>query len=176
MATKEPPRADGQPLRQVESFDSFYRREMPALVRFTTALVRRRDVAEELAQEAMLRAHARWDQVSSYDDPSAWVRRVAANAAKNVFRRWSIESRTLVRARSWRADEAAEARQGSMAPELWEAVSRLPLQQRSAVALYYLEDRSLEDIAIIIGCSASTARVHLHRGRQQLAQAMGDES
>ena len=49
------------------------------------------------------------------------------------------------------------------------AVAALPGQQRAAVALFYVEDRTTAEIAEILGCSESTARVHLHRGRQALA-------
>ena len=51
--------------------------------------------------------------------------------------------------------------------------SALPMKQRAAVALHYLEDRPVDEIAELIGCADSTARVHLHRGRKALFAALG---
>jgi RNA polymerase sigma-70 factor (ECF subfamily) len=53
------------------------------------------------------------------------------------------------------------------------AVDALPVQQRVAVALHYLEDRPVAEIAELMGCAPATARVHLHRGRQALHAALG---
>jgi len=49
----------------------------------------------------------------------------------------------------------------------------LPRRQAQTVALFYLEDRSTEEIAAILGCAESTVRVHLHRARSTLARDLG---
>jgi RNA polymerase sigma-70 factor (ECF subfamily) len=49
------------------------------------------------------------------------------------------------------------------------AVGHLPRAQRAAIVLHYYEDRPVAEIAQLLGCSESTARVHLHRGRRRLA-------
>ena len=56
-----------------------------------------------------------------------------------------------------------------------EALGELPPQQRAAVALFYLEDRPVAEVAEIIGCSPSTAKVHLHQARKRLATILGEE-
>ncbi len=56
--------------------------------------------------------------------------------------------------------------------EVWRAVAALPGKQRAAVALHYLEDRPVQEIAQILSCSPATARVHLHRGRRALASTL----
>jgi RNA polymerase sigma-70 factor (ECF subfamily) len=55
---------------------------------------------------------------------------------------------------------------------VWAAVAQLPPQQRAAIALHYLEDRSVADIAEILECTPSTAKNHLHKGRTRLAQVL----
>jgi len=52
-------------------------------------------------------------------------------------------------------------------------VRKLPDRQAQAVALYYLEDCSVAEIALALGCAEATVRVHLHRGRQTLGRALG---
>jgi len=57
----------------------------------------------------------------------------------------------------------------------WNAVRGLPAKQAQAVALFYLEDRPVSEIALVLDCSPATAKVHLHRGRQTLAQKLGED-
>jgi RNA polymerase sigma-70 factor (ECF subfamily) len=54
----------------------------------------------------------------------------------------------------------------------WQQVRSLPRRQAQSVALFYLEDRSAEEIAEILHCSISTVRVHLHRGRTTLERQL----
>jgi RNA polymerase sigma-70 factor, ECF subfamily len=61
------------------------------------------------------------------------------------------------------------------ADDFWRAVRRLPTRQSQAIALHYLEDRSVKDIAVVLECAEATVKVHLHRGRQALAAALGEE-
>ena len=56
--------------------------------------------------------------------------------------------------------------------EFWDAVRALPPRQAQAIALYYLEDRPVSDIAEILGCAPDTVKVHLHRGRRTLADTL----
>ena len=154
----------------VESFDAFYRREFPVMVTLAYAVSGSRLVAEDLAQEALLRAYRNWNQVSRYEKPGAWLRRVTINLATSAIRRRGAEVRALMGLVS--ADDGLpEPDPGDM--PVWAAMGRLPAKQRAAVSLFYLEDRSTSEIASALGCSESTARVHLHRGRRALARSLG---
>jgi RNA polymerase sigma-70 factor (ECF subfamily) len=55
------------------------------------------------------------------------------------------------------------------------AIKRLPGSQRAAIVLHYYEDRPTAEIAVILGCSESTARVHLHHARKRLATLLGED-
>jgi len=57
--------------------------------------------------------------------------------------------------------------------EFWAAVRALPKRQAQAIALHYLEDRPVAEVADILDCSPSTAKVHLHKGRIRLAERLG---
>jgi RNA polymerase sigma factor (sigma-70 family) len=59
-------------------------------------------------------------------------------------------------------------------PELWLLVRRLPERQRWAVALHYVEDRSLADVAAVLGCSEGAVKTHLSRARATLARQLSD--
>jgi RNA polymerase sigma-70 factor (ECF subfamily) len=68
------------------------------VVELAYALSGNRAGAEDIAQEALLRAHRDWHRVGSYQHPGAWVRRVAANLATSALGRRLIEARALARA------------------------------------------------------------------------------
>lgn len=155
------------------TYEDFFRREYPRLVPMLRALTGDRQRAEDLAQEALWRAQQRWERISRFERPGAWVRRVALNASANVHRGQQREAQAMARlggerrADAWAADDvpAGDA-------ELWRHVRALPEQQRFAIVLRYVEDRSVADIAEILECSEGTVKTHLSRGRAALARAL----
>ena len=60
-------------------YETVFREVFPRLVSLGTLKTGRADVARDLAQETMLRAHARWDELSTYDAPAAWCHTVMTN-------------------------------------------------------------------------------------------------
>jgi len=152
------------------TFETFFRREYKPMVALAAAVAGSAELAEDIAQEAMVRARRHWDRVSAYDKPGTWVRRVTINLALSSRRKVALEAKA--RLAWWEPREPSEQPQG-LDPELVAALRTLSPQQRAAVALHYLEDRSTPEIADLLGCSESTARVHLHRGRQALAHELG---
>jgi RNA polymerase sigma-70 factor (ECF subfamily) len=158
-------------VRLPERFEQFYEREYHRVVGFAYALAGSWEAAEDAAQEAFLRAHREWARVGRYEQPGAWVRRVAANLAVSAFRRRLTEARALVRLAARRQpDPPLEGE----AVDFWRAVRALPSRQRQAVALFYLEDWTTAEIARFLGCAEVTVRGHLHRGRAALARRLGD--
>lgn len=147
-----------------DGFADFYRRELPRLVTLTAAIAGTAQ-AEELAQEALLRAHRDWVRVRALDKPGAWTRRVAINLATSSRRRTSAEARALARVARRRPTPAPPPE----VDEFWRLVRRLPPKQAAAVALHYLEDRSLHDIAAALDCTEGTAKAHLYKARHALA-------
>jgi hypothetical protein len=65
-------------VRLPERFEAFYEREYHRVVGFAYAVAGSWEAAEDATQEAFLRAHRQWERVGRYDQPGAWVRRVAA--------------------------------------------------------------------------------------------------
>ncbi|MDH3308471.1 MAG: sigma-70 family RNA polymerase sigma factor [Acidimicrobiia bacterium] len=154
-----------------ETFPAFYRREYPKMVALAAAVSGNRAIAEDLAQEAMLRAHRHWSRVSTYERPGAWVRRATINLSLSATKRAAAELRRMLRfAEPSTLPEPEAADDG-----VWQAVAKLRGNQRAAIALHYLEDRPIDEIAAILQVSEATARVHLHRGRRALAAALGNE-
>lgn len=163
-----------------DGFEATYRAEWHGIVALGWSLTGSWATAEELAQDAFADAYRRWGDVSLKDRPGAWVRRAAINRAASHHRHRAVEAKGLARwSRRNRTDDQPDTDQTGNAatdavgdPQFWAAVRALPHQQRAAVALHYLEDRSVADIAPILGCSTATVKVHLHRGRTALAERL----
>lgn len=158
----------------LESFEVFYRREFRGLVSLALALSGSRLAAEDLAQEALMVAHKRWDEVSGLERPEAWVRRVVSNMAVSEFRKRASEMKAIGRLAARRQEPISP-----MEPEdaaFWKLVRSLPTNQAKAIALHYIDDMSVNDIAEVLDCSPSTAKVHLFRGRKALAAKLGVEA
>ncbi len=155
----------------VRSFAEFYRIEFPAMVSLASTLVGRS--AEDVAQEAMIRAHAKWDLISGYDNPGTWVRRVTINLATSTLRRRATRLRKLAHLIEGTPTVTWET---SIDDDLAAAIQTLSKNQRAAVVLHYLEDLPVAEIARILEVSPSTAKVHLHRGRLALAERLSHES
>ena len=161
---------DALPLAATATFEGFYRRELPGLVALAAALAGPA-AADDIAQEAMLAAYRRWDTVSRLDLPVAWVRRVCANTAVSLLRRRGAEARAVLRlgARPQRVVE--------LAPDpdaFWAEVRRLPRRQAQAVALAYVHDLGVAEIAATLGVAEGTVKTHLSRGRAALAVRLGE--
>jgi RNA polymerase sigma-70 factor, ECF subfamily len=152
-----------------ERFAHFFRAEYDRVVRVVAFIVHDRGRAEEIAQDAFVKAFDRWRQVGQYTNPDAWVRRVAVRMAVRFARRERIRPQL----------EAAAAPSpiggADASPDVLGAMELLPARQRAVVTLFYLEDRSVDDIAGILRCSSSTVKVHLHRARRTLASVVGEE-
>ena len=159
-------------LRSTERFEAFYIRELPSLVVLARALTGSPSTAEDLAQEAMIAAYRRWDEVSAMGVPASWVRRVCANLATSQLRRRGVETRALLRLGGRRASHT------ELPPAddaFWAAVRRLPRRQAQVIALHYVYDLYVADIALTLECSESTVKAHLVRGRAALALRLGLE-
>jgi len=153
------------------AFDAFYEREFTTLAVLAGTVAANRSIGEDIAQEALARTHKNWPKVSAMDKPGAWARRVTINLAIGRKRRAASEARALFRLGP-RAEEAAETRRGD--PAVWAAVDELPPRQRAVIALHYLEDRPVADIAEILEISVSAATSNLHKARTNLATKLGE--
>ncbi|MEU1843346.1 SigE family RNA polymerase sigma factor [Micromonospora sediminicola] len=170
--TREPRLDDPPPERtarrpdgpETVDFDGLYHAHFRSLTIQLTAYCGDLAQAQDMVQEAFCRAFARWSRVSRYDDPVAWVRRVAWNLATSRWRR-------LRTAQAWlhRQREEHVPGPGPDRVALTAALAVLPTNQRRAVVLHYLADLSVAQIAAQEDVPEGTVKSWLHRGRAALA-------
>jgi RNA polymerase sigma-70 factor, ECF subfamily len=152
----------GVPVRFEELYRTGYRR----VYRLVWALAGP-TAAEELTQDAFLRAHQDWAEVAELDDPLQWVSRIARNLAISRFRRLAAEARALTKLHRPEPMHLSES-----ATDIWEAVRSLPRRQREVVVLCYLEGFTRIEAAAELGVSPETVKTHLDRARTSLANRL----
>jgi RNA polymerase sigma-70 factor, ECF subfamily len=150
-----------------EVFDASYRR----LVVQMYGVVGNAGEAEDLVQEAFVRASASGARFLRVDNPEAWLRRTAVNLHRNRWRK----VRNFARIRP-----QLKVRDGDL-PGLdqhlmvVDALRRVPEQQREVLALHYLADLPVLEIAAALGVPEGTVKSRLMRGRESLAAELGNE-
>ncbi|MBK5228921.1 MAG: SigE family RNA polymerase sigma factor [Actinobacteria bacterium] len=148
-------------------FAMFFRTEYPGVVRTAYLVLHDREAANDVAQDAFAKILSHWGRVSRYDRPDAWVRKVAVRMAIKLARRQRLHV-----AAGTQPEPTTE--QAPVDLDLMRAIRALPAAQRAAVVLFYFEDRPVAEVAEIMDCSASTAKVHLHRARRRLSEQLGE--
>jgi RNA polymerase sigma-70 factor (sigma-E family) len=139
----------------VTEADDFCREAWPRLAASLGLLVQDKGAGEELAQEALARAWARWSYVSRLESPEGWVYRVGLNLSRSRFRRMRAERRALSRLNIEHIDPPAST---SDAIAVRAAVAALPERQRAAVVLRYFADLSIATVADALNCAPGTVK------------------
>jgi RNA polymerase sigma-70 factor (ECF subfamily) len=156
-----------------DEFDRFYATCSPRLVGQLTAMLGSHAEAQDCVQEAFVKA---WQQHRSLDadgSPEAWVRRTAWRVGVSRWRRAASVMRAY--GRSGVGAEAVAAPSEDHAG-LVEALRGINADQRRAIVLHHLCDRSVEDVARETGSPVGTVKARLARGRAVLAELLRDEA
>ena len=133
-----------------------------------------RAAAEDVAQEVFVKV---WQAFHGFDGRaqlSTWIYTITRNAAISALRKRprGVSMSEEAVEREVDAVEAGRQPEDEGDAQLWRLVEALPDKQRQAIVLFYQEDRSIEDIAGMLGMPVNTVKTHLHRGRARLAAAM----
>jgi RNA polymerase sigma-70 factor (ECF subfamily) len=143
-------------------------------------MVRDPEGAEEVTQDAFVRAYTRLDLYDERRPFYPWLATIATRLAQNWLRR-----RGRARAREEAAVEAQRQTASGrdqldrlIADErnrrLWRRVEALPSGERTAVALHYRQGMKVKDVARALGVTRGTVKTFLFRARQKLRAAMED--
>lgn len=148
-----------------DELTAFVRREHPRLVAAVDLLLDDRAVAEEVAQEALLRVASRWERVRALNSPGGWAHRVAINLATSQLRRRRVERRARAR-----LVVAAHTSDQTTALMVREALQKLSQRQRRVLVLRHVLDWSAAQIADLDGGSQEAVRQQLTRARAALRE------
>jgi RNA polymerase sigma-70 factor, ECF subfamily len=169
--------------RDEAAFDRLVERYQGRAYRLAWSLLRNPEDARDVSQEAFLRVYQSAGRFRGDARFSTWFYRVLVNLCLDHRRRRRWWQQPVTQDRD--EDEALVERQPAREPDpgdrlaeeetmeqVWQAVRRLPPQQRAAVMLSVHEEMSTADIAAVLDCAEATVRVHLHRAVQALRRKL----
>jgi RNA polymerase sigma-70 factor (sigma-E family) len=151
-------------------FEAFFRNEYDHLFQAAFLLTGSRHEADDIAQEALLRAFERWDRVRDMDSPAGYVYRVALNLDRSRMRKVAVRARRIFA--SVPIDDPSTAVVASQ--QVLHALANLPRGQREAIVLTGWLGMDAEEAGRVLGIDASSVRGRLHRGRAALRTLLGE--
>jgi RNA polymerase sigma-70 factor (ECF subfamily) len=158
------------------AFEKIVKRYQRRVYGVAFRIVRRHDVADDVAQEAFIRAH---QALASFDLArpfGPWISRIAANLAVNHVRSPEAREEVLPEGHRETPDRGDDPLHGVLDREarlvLDQAVAGLPLEQRAVFVLRTVEDFSYREIAETLGISPGTVMSRLFRARERLCDAL----
>ncbi len=164
---------DGSRAGDVDAYRKLVERYRNRIYTLALRVVRDPAEAEEVTQDAFVRA---WRSLPGFRGEarfSTWLYRIAARRA---FDRSAAMRARMRRELALGSTEAATALASSPGPsqpseaalQLEKLIADLPELQRAVVTLFYYEDRSVADVALSLGLPEGTVKTHLHRARAAL--------
>jgi RNA polymerase sigma-70 factor, ECF subfamily len=154
-----------------EEFTDFYAGSFRRLVGQLAAMTGNRSEAQDVVQEAFVRAWARRDELDRAGSPDGWIRTTAWRIAVSRWRRARFGS--LLHRRSQLVPEAVDGPSPDRVA-LIDALRKVPAEQRRAIVLYYLCDLSVTEIARETAAPEGTVKARLARARAALAPHLSE--
>lgn len=167
-----------------EAFELLVIRYQRRIFRLISRLVRDPSLAEDVAQEAFLRAYRSIGSFRGDSQFYTWLYRIAVNTAKRAMLHSGRESGHCAALAGGAADELGETGSDLDTPEALlsgrevllsvnAALEALPEGLRTAIALREIDGMSYEDIARIMNCPVGTVRSRIYRAREAIAREVG---
>ncbi|WP_319463518.1 SigE family RNA polymerase sigma factor [Micromonospora sp. RTP1Z1] len=149
-------------------FTAFVTERGDALLRVAYALAGNQHAAEDLLQNALAKAYARWPKIRGDAEP--YVRRILYNDQVSGWRRRARRAEVPVAELPERPAAGDGGHDADLRLLLREALRALPPRQRAVLTLRYLEDLSVERTAAILGCRAGTVASQASRALAKLRE------
>ena len=178
------PTSDGELARQAlagsqEAYRTLVARYASAAVNMAARFVNDRALAEDLAQEAFVKAFARLKTYDTARRFSAWFFQILHNVVIDNLRRKRLPTTSLDELQDegfpgLPADDAGaspylDVERKALADALAGALQRIRGEYREAIVLRYQQDLTVEEISGILRVPEGTVKTYLHRGRKELA-------
>ena len=156
------------------AFDVLMRRYLPRARVVARRLMQDPDDADDLVQDAFLRA---LDRIASFDVGRAfgpWFNRLLVNTGIDLRRRQAVRRTEAHDPETFagKSSPAQDAERAELQKSLGEALEKLPDRQRLVVTLFEIDGHSTEEVAGMLSVSQVTVRWHLHQARRALREAL----
>ena len=147
------------------TFEQFFHAHEGAILGYLWRITGDEQASHDIAQETFLRAWQRFEQVSQYEQPRAWLFRVATNLASNHRRHRSIHDATLAHISPTQAPAPDPATGVAESAAVRAALLAMPIRQRSALVLRVVYGLSILEIAEALGATKAATAMTLSRAR-----------
>lgn len=154
-------------MHDAEGFRKFVAVRGRALSRAAYLLTGDHGKAEDLMQETLAKAAAKWRRISAADDPEAYLKKIMINQ----LRTWHRPRSLVFFPTSQPPDTAAPPPDTELKIVLRHALTTLTAKQRIVLYLRFYEDLPEAQIAARLGCSVGTVKRHTHDALKRLRKA-----
>lgn len=144
--------------------------------RMAVMFLRDRGRAEEVTQDIFLKL---WRALPSFDGraaPSTWLYAIARNTCLSILRSEALRRTLPIDSIVEPATAETGGRDLLQRIELKRCLERLPDVQREVIMLFYMQERSVDDVARMLDLPVGTVKSHLYRARMSLAAMMKEQS
>lgn len=158
-----------------EQYAVIIKRYQDKLVRYSTNLIGDSDKAEDCVQNAFIKAYVNLQGFNTKKKFSSWIYRIVHNESINCIKKYkkeiSLEKNSWVKFKFFSKDDVEEDFSKKEAVEMLKSnLKKLPVNYRSALTLYYLEDRTYEEIAEVLKAPIGTVGTWMGRGKKMLKE------
>lgn len=150
-------------------FRAFFDQEFRPLRRLAFVLTRDWTEAEDLTQDTMLRTYRAWHRIQG-TSPAAYARTTMLNKHRSMLRRARVEAKYAFARRT--STEVVEERDDRLL--VLDALQTLPPLERGVIALRYLEDLPIDEVAAMLKVPEGTVKSSSHRAIRRLRETLGD--
>ena len=152
--------------------EELYTAHAQGAVRLAYLLVGDQEIAQDIAQEAFLRAFGRFTDIRKPNSFPNYVRATIVNLTRKHFRRTGLERLFAERLRA-RPPQSVDPLSVEQREVVTQALLKVPQRQRTALVLHYYEDLSEYQVSDLLGVSEQAARSLVARGRKTLREQLG---
>jgi RNA polymerase sigma-70 factor (ECF subfamily) len=157
-----------------EDFERIIREYQDKIFRLAYSMLGDRAAAEETAQDVLVRVWKGLPGFRAESSISTWIYTIARNACLTALERRDTRSVSIDEPASRREMERRAAAKWSIVgpPEAAELFDRLPARYRQVVALFYMQEKSYDEVASMLDIPVGTVKTYLFRARKSLAEEM----
>jgi RNA polymerase sigma-70 factor (ECF subfamily) len=161
-------------------YEELVKRYQGKLVHYATTIVYDHDIAMDVTQDGLIKAYKKINSFDSNKKFSSWIFRIIHNQAIDYLRKHKNEmavqdNEWLINTLPTQEDRELELEKKIEKRKVWECLNKLPMDYRTVLTLYYMEDRSYLEISDILRIPPGTVATRISRGKKALVTICGEE-
>jgi RNA polymerase sigma-70 factor (ECF subfamily) len=157
-----------------EEFEHIVREYQDKILRLSYSIVRDRAAAEEIVQDVLVRVWKGLPGFRSESSVSTWIYTITRNTCLTALNRRDRQAVSLDEPALRREADKRSSEEWSIPhhPKAEELINRLPAKYRQVVALFYMQEKSYDEVARMVDLPVGTVKTYLFRARKSLAEEL----